>query len=39
MRRPPAGLGTLIVAGICLLLAVPLAVKALAGAIEVADAR
>jgi hypothetical protein len=37
MDRPPAGLGKLIVAGICLLFAVPLAVKALAEAVEVAD--
>jgi len=37
MGRPPAGLGTLVVAGICLLFAVPLGVKALAEAIEVAD--
>jgi hypothetical protein len=37
MDRPPAGLGTFVVAGICLLLAVPLAVKARAEAVEVAD--
>ena len=37
MDRPPAGLGKLIVAGICLLFALPLAVKALTEAMQVAD--
>jgi Protein of unknown function (DUF3592) len=37
MDRRSAGLGSLVVAGICLLFAVPLAVKALAEAVEVAD--